>query len=62
MGLYADVEREKEIEVLHREQLWEGNVKLSFFFSKCGRGILDISMARERYVLGRRAVVEICLK
>ena len=50
MGLYADVEREKEIEALHREQLWEGNVKLSFFFSKCGRGILDISMARERYV------------
>ena len=50
MGLYVDVEREEKIEALHREQLWEGDVKLSFFFLKCRRGILDISMATERYV------------
>ena len=50
MGLYADVEREKEIEALHREQLWEVMLSFHFFFSKYGGGILDISMARERYV------------
>ena len=54
MALYGDVEREKEIEALHRERLWEGNVKLSFFL-KGGRGIRDISMATERHVGGRRA-------
>ena len=38
------------MEAFHREQLREGNVELSFFFSKCGRGILDISMATDRHV------------
>ena len=45
---------EKEIEALHREHY--GKVMAFILFSLCGRGILDISKATERYV-GKGAAV-----
>ena len=63
MALYADAEREieKEIETLHRDQLWEDNVKLSFFLKVWKRHSRYFHDNREvRW--GRRTVVEICFK
>ena len=62
MALYADVEREKEIEALHREQLSEGDVKLSFFFLKVWKRHSRYFHGKREVRWGRRAVVEICLK
>ena len=42
-------ERERETEAFHGKQLWKGNIKF-YFFSKCGRVILVISIATERHV------------
>ena len=48
MGLYADVEREKEIE---REQLWEGNEAI--FFSQSVEEAFSIFPQERGTVMGR---------